>query len=99
MFKNLHPKTRIVWLLLFGIICIIFPIYILDHEFMRSTIKKIQNANDTNLQTPVIYAALWYVPLIIGSCILTFIPIRILVVHLKNKKKERAKADKFYTGY
>ena len=66
---------------------------------MQTAIKKLDQANEENLKALVIYAVLWYIPLIVGFCLLTFIPIGLIVVHLNNKKKERDKTDEFYTGY
>ncbi|NOQ72462.1 MAG: hypothetical protein GQ574_10700 [Crocinitomix sp.] len=88
MFKWLHPTVRIVLLLLFGVICIIFPLCILDHEGIRSFIDMLdRHSRDDGLYFLIVYALIWYVPLIIGICIWTFVPLGLLIVHLKNKKK------------
>mgnify|MGYP000229951411 CR=1 FL=1 len=99
MFKLLHPTVKIILLLLFGILCIIFPLYILDHEGMQRIIAVMdRNSRGYELYALVAYAVLWYVPLIIGTCLLTFIPIGLLIVFIKNKKKADKQND-YYTGY
>lgn len=100
MFKSLHPTVKIILLLIFGMLCIIFPLYILDHEAMRDIINKLdRQSSDYDLYALIIYAVLWYVPLIIGGCLLTFIPLGLFIVFSKNKRKQREKENKFETGY
>ncbi len=99
MFKRLHPTVKIILLLLFGILCIIFPLYILDHEGMQRIIEVMdRSSRGYDLYALCVYAVVWYVPLIIGTCLLTFIPIGLLIVFIKNKKKVE-KQDDYFTGH
>ena len=100
MIKWLHPTVRISLLLLFGVFCIIFPIYILDHEGMQRIIEMMdRSSRGEDLLAVVVYAILWYVPIIIGSCLLTFIPLGLLIVYLKNKKKALENENMFKTDH
>lgn len=60
--------------------------FILDHEWMRGLIHKLdEHTRNYDLYALVIYAFLWYIPLIIGISILTFLTLDLLYAYIKNK--------------